>query len=321
MEGKDVERVSCPFCRAEYTVPKTYTYATCPYCGTTFRLGRPDAKVDHYLFAAVIDKNSAYRYVKEFALMQVGVAEDLDVNSSFESSYLYYIPLYLYEVNIKAVCRGGQEVVDDIGVKIDVHGGEETAYIVKPAVQSTPIPIPQGYGFPARGRRFFKPAVLSDGVYLQPSLDPEAVFEHVKRPYLDKAVNEAAISCRGGYDVNDSSRFIGIAHYPFWLVRYRYRGKAFIAVVDAADGTVLYMEYPLSPKRRMKGLLGGVLALIMGISIAILISVFAGSALTGFIGGAIAALPGFGVALSRFIKSMNIYRYRPGEEAVFIPMR
>lgn len=318
----DRSRFRCSFCGAEIEVPKTYTYATCSYCGTTFRVDKPDAKVDHYLFTISYDKNAGYRIVKEFALMQVGVAKDLDVNADFESAYLYFVPLYLYEVNVKALCKEGPEKVEENSVEIDIHGGEEVAYVIVPATSSLPIAIPSNYSFPARSRAYFKPSVIRDGMYLSPTLDPEAIFGKVKEPYVSKTVSEAKTACGYSYSLVDNSRYIGIAHYPFWLVKYRYRDGEYTSVVDAADGTVIYLEYPLDSTSRLKGLVGGVgattLALILGglISLALV-----DNSIYGFIGGLLASIPILAVALQKFLRTRGAYRYKPSEEAIFAPIR
>ncbi|MEM3980514.1 MAG: hypothetical protein QXF79_04575, partial [Ignisphaera sp.] len=68
--------------------------------------------------------------------------------------------------------------------------------------------------------------------------------------------------------------------------------------MDAADGTVIYLEYPLDSTSRLKGLVGGVgataLALILGglISLALV-----DNSIYGFIGGLLASIPILAVAL------------------------
>ena len=321
-EAADRGRLRCSFCGAEIDVPKSYVYTTCPYCGTTFRADKPDAKVEHYLFAVSFDKNAGYRILKEFALMQVGVARDLEVNAAFESAYQYFVPIYLYEINVKAVCSEETEKADENKVEIDVHGGEESAYVVIPAISSLPIAIPSNYSFPARSRTYFKPSVVKEGVYLTPTLDPEAVFSRVKEPYVSKAVSEATTACGSSYRLVDNSRYIGVAHYPFWLMKYRYRGREYVSVVDAADGTVVYLEYPLDTASRIKGLAGGAAATAAAIAVGGLLSlVLATGFVYGAVGGALASIPAIVLALQKVLKSKGIYRYKPSEEAVFAPVR
>ncbi|GEM_PF-433287 len=316
-------RIRCPYCGAEYRVPSTVTYATCPYCGTTFRIDYPEAKIEHYLFKIVYDKNLAYRLARDFASQQVGVVEDLVENSSFVSAELYYVPVYIYEVNVKALCRGEREkIVGDGEVEIDVHGGEEFSYELVRAVDKLPIPLPKDYGFPARARVYFKPTVLKEGRYIQPSLDPMRVFERVKESGIKKAVEEARIACTGGYEVDDRSRYYGLAHYPFWWIRYRYGGKVYHALVDAADGTIVYLEYPLSMSGLLMGLGGGIASALAAGGIGSFITWYLlKQPLYGFIGGFIAGLPGFLVTASRMIFGKGRYMFKPGEEALFMPTR
>ncbi len=315
--------IKCPYCTAEYRVPETIKYATCPYCGTTFRLDKPDAKIEHFLFKMVFDKNSAYKLARDFATHQVGVVEDLYENSSFESATLYYVPLYIYEINIKALCKSEKEETSESGeVEIAVHGGEEVSYELVKAVDKVPIPLPDDYGFPARARMYFKPTILKDGKYLQPNRDPMEIFNSVKRPSLEQAIEEAKISCDRGYHVIDNSKYHGIAHYPFWWIKYSYRGKTYNALVDAADGTIVYLEYPLSMSGRLFSLGGGITSIILAGGIGSLITWYIlKEPLLGFIGGFIATIPGFLVAAFKMISSKGRYKFKPGEEALFMPVR
>ncbi|MEM0062125.1 MAG: hypothetical protein QXT53_07625 [Ignisphaera sp.] len=278
--------------------------------------------MDHYLFAASIDKNSGYRIVKEFASMQVGAARDIESNAAFESAYQYLVPLYLYEINVKAMCVGESEKVEEDKVEMDVHGGEEFAYIVTHASNSLPIAIPNDYSFPARSRTYFKPSIIKEGIYLNPTLDPEVIFNKVKEPYTEKAASEARTACGSSYRLVDNSRYVGIAHYPFWLVKYRYRDRVYTSIVDAADDTVVYLEYPIDPVSRLKGLAGGVAAMAVAAIVGGLITMtLANSTIYGVIGGALASAPALAVALQKLLRSRAVYRYKLSEEAVFAPVR
>jgi hypothetical protein len=312
----------CSFCGAEFSIPKTFVYATCPYCGTTTRVDNPDAKVDHFIFAINYDKNSSYRRVKDFALMQVGIAEDFNDNVDFDSAYQYLVPLYIYEVDVKAVCREEVEKIEENEVEISIHGGEEAAHVVVIALENPPINIPKDYSFPAKNRIYFKPSILREGVYLNPSLDPETVFEKIKRPYIEKTLSEAETACGKKYRFADNSRFVGLAHYPFWIITCNYRGRKYRAIVDAADGTVLYLEYPISFKQRLKGLVGGIgftlTASIIGTAISYTLS---SNIIYSTIGGTLTALPGLAIAINKFSRSKGVYKYKPSEEAIFTPIR
>ncbi len=329
-ESQSYKTVKCPYCGAEYKVPPTVTYATCPYCGTTFKVDNPEEEIEHYLYKLNIDKNTAYRLARDFATQQIGVVEDLAQAASFKEAKLYYMPVYIYEINVKAPCREEleelkkeeEEAEEKREIRISIHGGEEIDYITKPATSVLPIPLPMDYGFPARARIYFKPTILKNGTYLQPLFDPMQLFRQVKQPYIAKASEEARISCSNGYELIDESKYRGIAHYPFWLVKYTYQGKEYTALVDAADGTIVYLEYPLSMRGRLVGFAGGTGTLVASSIIGGLVSNALMESLTpGLVGGALAALPAFAYTAYRLARFKGVYKFKPGEEAVFLPVR
>jgi DNA-directed RNA polymerase subunit RPC12/RpoP len=323
-------KVRCPHCGAEYEVPETVTYATCPYCGTTFKISNPEEKIEHFLYRMLIDKNRAYRLARDFATQQIGVAEDLADKAAFNAAKLYYLPIYIYSIDIKAPCKEEErqlEKEEEVEaetreLKLKVHGGEEAEYVIVQALDNPPIPVPENYGFPARARMYFKPSILKDGVYLQPLKDPMKVFEEVKRPSLEKAAEEGRISCAKGYDIIDNSRYEGIAHYPFWHITYSYNNKSYQAVVDAADGTIVYLEYPLSLRGRLLGITGGLIILLASSGIGAYISAaLMGDLYPGLIGAALASTPAPAYTFIRLVRRKGKYLFKPGEEAVFLPVR
>ncbi len=328
MSHSGYKKVKCPYCSAEYKIPATVTYATCPYCGTTFELANPEEKIEHYLFKTIIDKNQAYRLAKGFASQQIGVAEDIEENSSFSKARIYYVPIYIYEINILTPCieeleeLENEEKEEKNELKLSIHGGEEVEYKLVIATNDLPLPIPPNYYFPARARMYFKPTILKNGIYLQPTKDPFRVFEEIKQPSLRKVIEEAKISCPRGYKIIDESKYVGIAHYPFWDILYAYKGKEYRSIVDAADGTIVYLEYPLSWKGRITNFAGGLGTLIGSSIIGGIVSyVFIKELIPGLTGGAIAALPALLYTAYKLFRFKGIYKYKPGEEAVFLPVR
>lgn len=47
----------------------------------------------------------------------------------------------------------------------------------------------------------------------------------------------------------------------------------------------------------------------------------AGTFIHGLLEGAVTALPALGIAVQRFIRSRGVYKYKPLEEAIFVPVR
>jgi len=305
--------VRCPYCGAEYTVPRTVAYATCPYCGTTFRLGRPEEKIEHYLFKAAVDEARAFRAAVTFASQQVGAEKAVAVEAVFASAKLYYVPIYIYEVSVKALCvENGEEH----------HGGESYGEYLVPAVDQIPIPLPSGYSFPARMREYFKPSISKSSVYLQPVKDPDALFEYVKGRHIDEAMREAREACPGSeVKLVDESKYVGLAHYPFWYIEYSYRGETFVAVVDASDGTVVYLEYPINRRDAAEALASSVTASIAAALIGASVSSQISSSLLGGLTGFAAFLPALFITFGGVLRRRGRYIYNPSEEAEFLPTR
>ncbi|ADM27716.1 zinc finger TFIIB-type domain-containing protein [Ignisphaera aggregans DSM 17230] len=305
--------IKCPYCGAGYRVPRTVTYATCPYCGTTFKLDNPSEKIDHYLFKALIDDQKAFNIIKSFASQQVGAEKDLIDRASFVSSKLFYIPIYLYEARVRALCRDGDK---------EYHGGESYNQYIVIAIDNPPIALPTDYGFPARMREYFKPTISRNYIYLQPVKDPIAIFEGLKRRDISEAMNEAREACPSSdIKLADESRYIGLAHYPFWQIEYSYKGNIFRAIVDAADGTILYLEYPLNIKNATKALIGVIAGTIIASLIGTTIAIQSNTAFIGGLASFIAFTPALYISLSMLLKRKATYMYNPEEEAEFLPTR
>ncbi len=109
-----------------------------------------------------------------------------------------------------------------------------------------PVELPSGYRFPTRWKTPFKPSLEKIGVFHQPDLDPESAFYT-----LGEVVEEAeAYAAVFKTKVTVTWRFEGIAYFPMWALEYQYGGRRYAAAVDATDGSVIQMEYPLSRRGR-----------------------------------------------------------------------
>ena len=249
-------KVRCPYCGAEYDAPEGLQYSVCPYCGTALRQGQTYEKV--YIFKPTLDKTAAFR--RALSLRPWASPSDLDSSASLTSAELHYIPLYLYYVYFEPL-------------------KELATYATAPAVEKPPFYIPKDYRFPARWRTPFKPSLERTAVFHGPQLDPEAAWAAVSGRYEREARNYAAVFKK---PISDMSSFEGLVYYPFWRLRYAYGGREYEAVVDAAEGDVTYMEYPVSRAGRSA-------------SAAAAVSIVLGAAFLGLIGAAFSPAASAGI--------------------------
>ena len=285
----------CPYCGASFEVPETVSIAVCPYCGTTVWRQTGDLLKEHYMYELRVEYNRAFDMLRRTGQRLFAAPEDIGEASTPESGFLHFIPLHLFHVRVKASCPGNEEA------------GLEEGYETFLATSNPPEGLPRAYRFPTRGRRFFEPSTLERGRYHQPDVDPEELLGEASRRYREKAVREAHNHCEEP-EVRDETRWQGIIHYPIWEIRYRYGNEAYRGLVDGADGTVIYMEYPIGGKER--GILLGVAAggLIAGALLGLGVGALLGSHLAGAAGGVAAWLPGAYVSLRLGARRRGEYR-------------
>jgi TFIIB zinc-binding. len=217
--------IQCPYCGAKYEAPPGRRFYVCPYCGTVVSEGRVYESV--YIFKPAVDKTDAFRRVLN--LKPVGSPDDLPAATP-TAAELHFVPLYLYHITFQPL-------------------PELETYAAAPAVSQPPVELPKGYRFPVRWRTPFKPSLEKMGIFHQPDLNPEASF-HALSEVVEEARDYASV-----FKVRIAATwaFEGIVYYPLWRLEYQYGNRRYTASVDAADGTVLHMEYPLSRRGRAQG--------------------------------------------------------------------
>lgn len=287
--------VRCPHCGQTFSVPETVPVAVCPYCGTAIWLGTGEVFREHFMYPVRHEYNSAYKLAIGVASRQYEAPERLEIDASPTAGLLHFVPLYLYRVRVRAECPGNPEA------------GLEESWENRLATSSPPKGLPESYVFPSRGRRFFEPKILERGKYYQPDIDPKSLISEVSSKASIKALREAFNWCEKPKIVNETV-WQGIVHYPFWEIRYSYMGEEYYALVDAAGGRVVYLEYPIGSTKRATLVMAA--AGIMGISA--LLGALVGSSLdaplAGLAGGVIGSVPGSAVYLRSGVKRRGIYR-------------
>ena len=221
-------KVRCPYCGAEYEAPDYAQYLVCPYCGTVLREGKVFESV--YIFEPRLDKTAAFN--KALSFKPWASPRDLATSAAPSGAELHFVPLYLYYVYFEPL-------------------KELATYATALALEKPQFYIPEEYQFPARWRTAFKPSLERRAVFHQPQLNPDKAWERASKKYLREARDYASAFKTA---VTDKTSFEGIVYYPFWVLKYSYKGKEYSAVVDAAEGDVVYMEYPVSGRGRAASL-------------------------------------------------------------------
>ena len=254
--------MKCPYCGAEFQAPPGKKLYVCPYCGTVVSEGKSMENV--YIFKPTVDKTTAFRRVLNFR--PVASPRDLDTATP-TSAELHFLPLYLYHV----VFYPFTDLETDVAAL---------------ALSKPPFTLPKSFKFPARWRTPFKPSLERIGVFHTPDLEVDEAFEKIG-DVLEEARLYASVF-KSKVDID--RRFLGVAYYPFWVLEYRYKNSTYKSVVDAVEGFVLYMEYPIAARGRLTklGLAAAITsaASLVGAGVAAFLGL---SILLGALGGAAAS--------------------------------
>ncbi len=308
--------VECPYCGAHYRVPEHASYGTCPYCGTTIALAKRTIEEKHYIFRVYIDSNKAYRLATKFASQQWNSPGDLADKAVYETAKLHYIPIYVYNISYRIQ-------TEDPKIKHLVEEMETILerYVAEIALSKPVIPIHPRYGFPVRGRDRFKPFKRKKNlVFHRPDRDPYKILVELKKIYYKEA-QSLAQSLGGPVEIEDNSSFIGVAHYPFWEIVYRKDGNRYRAYVDAADGTIVYVEYPLSFTGRVLSFTASAAIFVGTAALGLGIGLLLHHTVIGLIGGVLAGAPAYRTLFSSSKEKIGKYIYNPEEEGFFAPVR
>ena len=289
------EIIKCPYCGAEIEVIQGVPIVSCSYCGTSIKVKTGERFKEHYLFRINYDYNSAYEKLIGLVSREVGSPKDLVVNSAPSGGTLHFIPLYVFHIDLRAM-RGEQKVSEEV---------EDISVLASDKVF---VPIPKGYRFPVRGRLYFSPRIVKRGIYLSPSISPEGVLMTTEIPFREKVVREAILETGSkNIEVVSNSKFTGLAHYPFWEIKYSYGNKEYTGYVDACDGTVVYAEHPKTLEIRV---ITSILTLLFSSALAGLLITLISSEilpLEGLIGGLLTSLPTLAIVLRRGIGEKGVY--------------
>lgn len=278
-------RIKCPYCGAEFEAPSGFSYVVCPYCGTTIRVDTGEA-MDTYTYPVRVEEQEAYYLVVSRASQLPAAPSNIAEESSYVSSTLHYVPLYVCRARARAPgCEGAEEE-------------EERAF---PAAPDTVPGFTDDYQFPAAGRSPFDPATAKRGVFHQVSRGHTDKCRELRLRVAARAEREARLA-RCTSSVESGSELIGLAHYPVWLVKYRHPAadKALRGLVDAVDANVVYVEYPIPSEKRAE--MTAAAATAIGVSIVIAVAATTLARDAAFIAS---WLPGIGAAIPFLRKTVS----------------
>lgn len=247
----------CLNCNATITAPQGASIVVCPYCGHTFEVST-GKKWEYYMFPSYVDSPSAWRKVINFILRRYGVPDDFNAEANLLRAELYNVPYHVFSCKAYSSCS---------------YGGRYANYL---ETRNMPIlavytgtwldDFARSLSFSVRGRSFFNPTQAQKSRFYMPTVSYAEAYNTAYRFIQGQAMAEASKSCSGSKGVGRVEvEYLGLVHYPFWLMEYTYKGKTYRVLLDASGGRVLFVEYPLSRRSRTIMLTASILIIGVGL--------------------------------------------------------
>ncbi|MCS7138624.1 MAG: hypothetical protein NZ873_01025 [Crenarchaeota archaeon] len=286
-----LKQLNCANCNATIAAPQAASIIICQYCGHTFEVST-GKKWEYYMFPAYVDSSSAWRRTIQFILRRYGIPEDFNAGANLKKIELYNIPYHVFNCKAYSSCsyRGNQASYLEV----------KNMTVLATRTGTWLDPFAEKISFSVRGRSFFNPNQAQRSKFYLPTIDYRQAYNIAYRFITNQAMTEARKSCSGFKGVEKAEvNYIGLVHYPLWLIEYSYRRNVYRVLMDAPGGRVIYVEYPLSTRSRTVMLTTAMIMVLIGLMSGLFATIISPiGILSGIVSSLVISSPLFAKALS-----------------------
>ena len=280
------QNLECPSCGGGISADPAAVVAACPYCDAT--LQHVDLDGQPPFFPVAVPAREAGTRLVRFCLNRFGIPGDFEAHCALDAPRLVFVPIRVFAVT----ARLSESVFETDTCAVVGTDGLWYADALSE------------YGFAMQVRQYMAPSQHGGAVLEETCTDAAAVaraqaFGHTL------AARERKRFAKVGAGAEISVELEGRAFYPLYELSYRYRGRPYRAVVDAANGVVCAADHPVATRSRalILGSGGAMMASSVLIAAAYLATllVVEGAAIAGAVGGALVTLAVGAVASARIL--------------------
>jgi predicted Zn finger-like uncharacterized protein len=249
-------RYVCPNCGATYEVSEDEVVVKCSYCNTVFRTHADEKR---YLLPAFYDSSSAIEQFLLWVKKQLGYEETMPFHLEFKGVELHFYPFWVFSIYARTEFEG---IGEDVEYLNPSRGGfrsirrtskpESGSYerffeISIPASGDIPA-LDRDYRVSTRGRKYYSSTYVKEvgGLLHGARVDSETATamskEVATRRLSDLVFREVFKVTRRVDDVEIKDSLL--IYVPVWKVNYSFKGKNYLALVDASSARTVYATYP-----------------------------------------------------------------------------
>jgi len=240
--------VNCPNCGGILEIEEGSRYQKCPYCGVKLYV-HGDEGYRKIFYAMNVDKNSAMRSVRKW-LSEGFKARNLKNLAKFEEVYPIYVPFWSVNARVVGwVCGYNIETYVDSRGNVRRKKVPKEEMVLRDYMWSVIACDPGDIG--VKHLRNFVGKAIPVGEEGIPKFDvttsKEDALKVSEKELKKRAVREADVENVTFQKLFFLPKSITQINYPFWIVRYKYRGKGYFATVDGVTGRVIAGRAPGDP--------------------------------------------------------------------------
>lgn len=262
MSEKDVlHGLNCPRCGGMVTIPEGQAVVVCPYCDLR-SVVRGERGVRRYQVPARIGREQALEAFKRFLSSSLAISRDVAREAELTEVLSVHLPFWAVWGHVLGWTFGRRQVGS--GDKRH-YEPREVRFAEDLTWNMAACDVGEfGVGrISLEGRPLepFNPDALhQSGMVFEPVGSLQEVQEAARGEFERKVRSNTGLSEVSQSFVRVVRSRMGLVYYPLWVVRYRFRGRAFQVAIDGFSGEVLYGKAPGNTLYRAVVLVGGMAA-------------------------------------------------------------
>jgi predicted Zn finger-like uncharacterized protein len=246
----------CPECGASYDVGEDEVVVKCEHCSTVFKT-LADQK--RYLVPVYYDSSSAIENYLLWVKKQLGYDEALPLHLELKKVELHFFPFWAVTLHANTSFNGTGEDAEYSWGNAGGYRSVKTIYreeqgsfdrfleLSIPASGEIPK-VCEDYKVSAKACKFYSSSYVKEvgGLLHGVTVDADKAVQTAKdiaAAQLTALISEEVVEVKSREDDIDIEQALFL-YVPVWRIVYRFRGKEYLAVIDAASSRTMYATYP-----------------------------------------------------------------------------
>ncbi len=244
-----VRGLSCPNCGGALEVDTGLRVVVCPYCQTHL-LALNELGTRRFAVEPRIDSERAREIARRWLSSGINKDRRLRKEAEVREAFLSFLPFYRVEADCIGFALGTEERRRWVGsgknrrmetYEVDVERGVERRFDrTYPAVNVAEWGI-QKVDLAGDPIRAFEPQALDRLGMVFPPTGSESEIRTAAIEQFKREADPSSGLKRTRFRFLQSLRErLSVVYYPLWVVRYRFRGRSYQALVDGESGDLAY---------------------------------------------------------------------------------